>query len=191
MGHLLRSADIIRQLKLHLPVHVVYPDPFGGTPVECRRDNLLALLVVDSADIITEGQYVAALYGEMGRLANAAAFAAERQEAEYRRWQAIVSNEYRLTTFKNAKKNPTVDETKNHYRSLPEYDARKVASVQLRAQAKIFEDLREAFAIKGRIIAEHSRVLRGYEAAARTEVTVDDQMQRLLRSVSPQEGDAR
>lgn len=183
MGSILTTAEIIRTLKLHMPVHVSYPDPFGGPPVVCQRDDVLRLLVVNSSDIIHEGQYVAALYAEMGRLASAAEFAAEFAEAEYKRWQASVSAAFRAQREKSGGKGPTVAEVEDHYRAHAEYEAQKTSPLRFKAQARIFEDLREAFNIKHRIIAEHSRVLRGYEQTLRTENNADE-LQNVLNTIN-------
>jgi hypothetical protein len=172
------SATIIRRLKLELPVSVTYEDPFTGEPITCHRDNMLALLVVDTHNLVVEGQTCAALYAEMGRFARAAEYAAGKADTAYVRWKAEKANEARG----KSKAKLTKEQVENFYRTHDEYEQYANEPKKLLAQAGLFEDLRWAFKLKGETHSDQTRLLGGHERTMRK----DDEVERLAELESLQ-----
>jgi len=177
------SAAIIRRVKLEMPISVTYEDPFTGGPMTMHRENVLALLVVDTHNLIVEGQACAALYAEMGRFARAAQLAADKAETRYRKWKAQMRHECasksepkKTASGKLAsKQGPTGDEVETYYRTHADYEAMANEPRTLGAQAGIFEDLRWAFKLKGETHSDQVKLLGGHERTMR----MDDSNERL------------
>ena len=184
------SAEIIRRLKLEMPISVTYVDPFTGGPMTMHRENVLALLVVDTHNLIIEGQACAALYAEMGRFARAATYATAQAETKYRKWKAQMRHECAANTpekktaagKKAAKQGPTGDEVETYYRMHKDYEEIANAPHKLAAQAGLFEDLRWAFKLKAETHNDQTKLLGGHERTMR----MDDSNERLTELESLQ-----
>jgi len=185
------SAEIIRRLKLEMPISVVYEDPFPPHgPMSMHRENVLALLVVDTHNLVIDGQACAALYAEMGRFARAAQLAADKAETRYRKWKAQMRHECAAKAAPKktaggklaAKQGPTGDEVETYYRTHKDYEALANEPRTLAAQAGLFEDLRWAFKLKAETHNDHAKLLGGHERTMR----MDDANERLTELESLQ-----
>ena len=176
-----RSAEIVRRVKLEMPVHITLNDPFNGEPITCSRGNILELLVVESHNLILEGQTVAALFAEMSRFRAAAMLAQAKAEAAFRKWKARMAHELReqsepKTTKAGkpaAKQGPTQAEIEEHYRLHPEYDVMHDEPHRLQAIVDIFTDLRRAFDIKDNVITDQIETMRGHESVMHAAESTD------------------
>lgn len=163
----LKSAEIVRRVKLEMPISVTYLDVFSQSPITCSRDNVLAMLVSDVANIVVERQMNAALYVEFARFQRAAEFAAAQAEAGYRRWKAQRAAECR-EKWKGDKK-PTKEEVESFYRNHDDYMSVASLPDQLRAQAGLFADIKEGFKMKSYAQSDQSASMRGHEGVLRLE----------------------
>jgi hypothetical protein len=175
-----RSAEIIRRLKLEMPVEVTLPDVISSKPFSIRRDNVLALLTIDTANLLVEGQSVAAFYVEMGRAQRAAELAAAKAEIIYRKWKADQSSRFRIS---RSEKKPTKDECEENYRTNPAYEEMASASEKFKALAGLFDDIKRGFDIKGRVVHDQTTMVLGHERATRA----DDDFDRLSEMESIEE----
>jgi len=118
-------------------------------------------------DVLGDSQWIAALYAEMARFESAASLAADKAEIEYRRWKASKAIALRLA------KKVTVAEIEESYRADPGYEAIAIAPVRMRAQAAVFQGVKEALSIKSKMLDAGLRNLRGHEQALRVEDNSD------------------
>lgn len=164
-----RSAEIIRRVRLEMPIQLTLPDPATGHSFEISRDNILSLLVIDSGNIFLEGQTVAALYVEMARCRRACERAAAHAEMDYRRWKAE-----QFSSFKESREKTTDKAAEAHYRTLPEYRANADLPDYYKTLGYLFADLMEGFMIKSRMIDAQSRMLGQQERIAVAEASSGD-----------------
>lgn len=174
MSAYVRSAEIIRRLKLELPVSVTLIDILTDQPYTVHRDNLLALLTLDTENLLLEGQSHAALYAEMARAQRSAERMSAKCEMEYRRWQAQLSEVLRHDKRYETKK-PTKEECESNYRTHADYEKMSMAGKHFAALAGLFEDFKRAFDIKGRAVHDQTELMKGHENAER----VDDGLDRM------------
>lgn len=163
-------TDIVRRLKLHMPVHLDLVDPLGNE-FSIQRDNLMALLTTDIDALPFDSQSISPLYMEMARAQRACEWGAEQLATAYVRWKAQKAAEFR----DKAEKKVTVAEVESYYRQHPEYEEKALAPESLRALAGLFLDAKNAFLMKARAQEHQFTLLRGHESSVR----YDDQRQRL------------
>lgn len=169
-----RSAEIVRRMKLEMPLHLTLNDPVTGDPITMSRANILELLVVESHNLFLEGQTIAALHAECLRFSIAAEFASARAEAEYRKWKSRMGHEFRAACAKKKPvKKPTVAEAETFYRMHDDYDKYHDEPHRLKAVASLLSGLCRSFTLKGRVVSDQSNALRGHESALRVEETTD------------------
>lgn len=161
-------ADIVARLKLKMPINVRIQDPITGDLIQVDRENLLALLVIDTPNLVYDSQILSALFMEMARARRACERAAALADRSFVRWKAQVSTEARLKKGPNGK-TITGDEAKEAYRTHPEYEDKANAPAYWQALASLFEDACRAFELKARMIESQSRMLMGDFRAKRTE----------------------
>jgi hypothetical protein len=188
-----RSSEIVERLKLDLPVEVTLPDPWTGEPFTVKRENYLAILCIDSHNLLFEGQPIPPLYAEAGRAARAAQYQAELAEIQYRKWKAQRSAELREKAPEKktasgkpaAKQGPTVQQIENFYRTHEDYEKMASASKRFEALAGLFQDIRNAFSFKSKLQHDQTILTGAYEGVVRK----DDQLDR-LREIEALEADA-
>ena len=56
--------DVVKRLRAEMPMKLSLIDPVSGQAFVIDRENLLALLVVDVRDVMSDAQTVAMLYAE-------------------------------------------------------------------------------------------------------------------------------
>ena len=139
------SKEIIKQLRLKMPLVLELPDAITGEPTLINRDNILALALINPEDLVLESQTVAALYAEMARLHAAATKMFDDKEAEMRQWKANMRGACRSTKTK-----PSQREQEDYYQTDVEYLPRYEAVNRAKAIAACFDDLKEVFRIKAR-----------------------------------------
>jgi len=166
MGIYARSAEIVRRVRLEMPVQLTLPDPATGHDFVISRDNLLNLLVIDSGNIFLEGQTVAALYAEMARGQRACERAAARAEMDFRMWKA-----QQFSAFKESREKATDKAAESHYRALPEYRQHADLPDYYKTLGYLFMDLKEAFLIKSKMIDAQARMMGQHERVLSTEET--------------------
>lgn len=171
MSAYVRSQTIIEKLRLEMPVEVTLPDPVTGQPFTIRRDNVLALLTIDTHNLLVEGQSIPPLYAEAGRAEQAATLAAARAEMSYRRWKAQCAAKIRAE--RAGGKGPTKDEVEEFYRLQPDYEEMCMASKQFEALAGLFESIRWAFQIKAQVQHDQTLLLKENERNVRLDDAVD------------------
>lgn len=168
MSAYVRAQTIIEKLRLEMPVEVTLPDPWTGRPFTVRRDNILALLAIDTHNLLVEGQSIPPLYAEAGRLEQAATFAAAKAEMEYRRWKA-----QKAMAFRAASGKVTKDQVEESYRLDPAYEEMCLAGKRFEALAGLAESIRWAFQIKGQVQHDQTLMLRESEKSVRLDDEVD------------------
>jgi hypothetical protein len=156
-----RSHEIVERLKLAMPAHLTLIDPMSGESFEIHRDNYLSMLVIDSHNLLFEGQPLPALYAEAGRACRAAEYAHDLAEVRYKRWKAQRAAEFR--DKRKEGKGPTVAEVEEFYRCHEQYEAMAMDPKRWSAIAGLLEDVRDAFGIKQRIQHDQTALLGAYE----------------------------
>lgn len=166
MGAIYASmAEIVKRLRLDMPVKVKIHDPITGQEVAIDRENLLGMLVIDTPNLVLDSQWLAALYMEMARARRACERASAHAEREFVKWKAEVAAEAR----KSAEKKLTNDQAAEAYRTHPEYEKRAAVGAYYKTLADLFEDAMNAFQLKARMVDAQSRMLAGDFHARRTE----------------------
>lgn len=161
-----RAAEIVRRVRLELPVHVVLTDPVNHEHFEINRANVLEALTIDTSVPELEAQTIASLFALFGRAQRAAEYAAALAEAQYIAWKSQIAKEAR------AGKKITVAESEEAYRTHPEYVERQTQPDRFRALAGLFEDIKRGFAIKGEQLRSIMTMQRGHELTHASEDAV-------------------
>ena len=111
------ASEIVRRLKLHMPVRLDgLIDPLGNE-FSIDRDNLMALLTTDIDALPFDNQSVSPLYMEMARAQRACEWGAEQLGVRYVRWKAQRAMELRTKREAEGDKKPTVAESEEFYRT--------------------------------------------------------------------------
>ncbi len=181
MSAYVRSAEIVRRLQLELPIEVELPDPWTGEPFVVKRSNILAMLTIDSHNLVFEAQPIPPLFAEAGRAARAAEYQAELAEIRYRKWKAQKAAECRKNapekkTAKGAKavrQGPTGDEITAFYQLHEDYEEMSGASARYRALAGLFSDIRLAFKLKGELQQTQTYLTSAHEKVMRQDDNLD------------------
>ncbi len=168
MGPYLQVAELVRKLKMYLPVTVTLSDPITGAPFVLERDNVLSDLIVDTVNLGAEVQTLSAHFVEFARAQRACEVSAAKAEAAYRRWKSQAMAQYRKDKIAAGEKAPTVAQQEAHYRGLPDYEEMEHEPARLTALAGLFGDIKQAFRIKSDVMRNQIDNLRGYESVART-----------------------
>lgn len=166
-------ADIVRHLRLEMPVVVKIHDPITSKECEINRDNLLGLLVVDAPNLAYDAQWLAALYMEMARARRACERASAVAERAFVKWKAQKAADARAAAAASGKK-ITVAEAEEAYRTHAEYEDRAGAQSYYATLASLFEDAMQAFQIKARMVDVVSRTMGGHGSIVRTEDRTED-----------------
>lgn len=165
------AAEIVRRLKLSMPVHLDgLTDPLGNE-FSIHRDNLMTLLTTDLDALSLDSQSIAPFYMEMARAQRSCEWAADHLDTRYVRWKAQRAEELRS----KSEKRPTVAEVENFYRNHDDYEDMANGPKALRTLAALFGDAKNAFLMKARAQESQSRMTAGFERAIR----YDDQESRL------------
>lgn len=165
------AATIVKRLQLEMPVAIVLPDPISGSDFALTRENIFSALVVDAPNLVTDAQSLAANYGAMARAQRACERASANAEIAYRKWKAQRSEEFRK---KNADRKITVAEVEESYRAHPDYESVSSTSVYYEKLAGLFDDLKQAFRIKGEMVKVTANLIGGDLAARYTEARVEN-----------------
>lgn len=158
-------GEIVKRLKLEMPLQVKIHDPITGHEVTLARENLLAMLVIDTPNLIYDSQWLSALYMEMARARRACERASAHADRQFVKWKAEIAAQARA----KAEKKLTGAEAEEAYRTHPEYEDRASVSAYYKTLADLFEDAMTAFQLKGRMIEAQSRILHGDFHARRVE----------------------
>lgn len=158
-------AEIVKRLKLDMPVKVTIHDPITGAEVRLDRDNLLAMLVIDTPNLVYDSQWLSALYMEMARARRACERASAHAERQFVKWKAEIAAQARSKSEKKL----TGAEAEEAYRTHAEYEERASVSAYYKTLADLFEDAMQAFTLKSRMIEAQSRILHGDFHAKRVE----------------------
>lgn len=158
--------DVVKRLRAEMPVSLTLPDVVSGREFTVQRENMLALLVVDARDLVSDAQTVALLYAECARAQRSAERAAAAAEREFVSWKSQMAAEARR---KSGEKKLTVAEAEDAYRTHYEYAGKAGAAAYYNALAGLFEDLKQAFAIKSRMIDTLLRASGAADRAFRVE----------------------
>jgi hypothetical protein len=158
-------SEIVKRLKLEMPMQVTIHDPITGHEVALARENILAMLVIDTPNLVYDSQWLAALYMEMARARRASERASAHADRQFVKWKAEVAAKARA----DAGKKITGAEAEEAYRTHPEYEQRASVAAYYKTLADLFEDAMQAFTLKGRMIEAQSRILHGDFHARRVE----------------------
>lgn len=158
-----RAAEIVRRVRMEMPVKVALTDPVTGQPFEVDRANVLEALTIDTAVPELEAQTVASMYALFGRAQRAAEYAAALAEAHYVAWKSGVARDARK------ERKITKDEAEEAYRTHPEYVERQTQSDRYKALAGLFEDVKKGFSIKGEQLRSIIGMQRGHDMARASE----------------------
>ena len=164
-------AEIVRRLKLYMPVHIDgLIDPLGNS-FSVHRENIMALLTTDIDALPFDSQSIAPFFMEMARAQRACEWGAAQLAGRYTQWKAQRSAEFRAQSEKKV----TVAEVESYYRQHDEYEEVSSAPKALEALGNLFLDAKNAFLMKARAQENQFRLLHGHEQTMR----FDDQQQRL------------
>lgn len=163
-----RSSDIVKRLKLELPLQLTMTDPNTQQPITVDRENIHAMLVLDTSNLVFEGQMIPALYAELGRYQRAAQYEASVAASEFASWKARKVKEYR-------KKNPKLakDKAESEYRTEDDYQQMATAPERWKAIAGLLEDCRDAVRIKSYMASDQAKLMMGHEQTMRHSDTID------------------
>jgi hypothetical protein len=167
-----RSAEIIRRVRLEMPVQITLPDPISGVDFVLSRDNVLSLLIIDTGNIFLEGQTVSAFFAEMGRAQRGCERACARAEVEFRIWKAQMVRSYKASAEASGKRGTDKD-AEASYRVHPDYRDHANLPGYYRAAGNLFLDIKEGFAIKARMITSQARAQGEHEHVTTAEVETD------------------
>lgn len=162
--------DIIEKLRLRMPLVVTLPDPVSGQPFSVNRDNILQLLVIDTANLHFEAATLAALYGEMARIHAAAIKHHEDEEVLLRTWKAQMREEHRRA----CEKKPTDRACDDYYQQHPEYKDRYQKTIDAKVLIGLSDDLKKAFELKSFAIGHLSGDLIGHNRAQNSTERLQD-----------------
>ena len=162
-------AHLRDQMKHQFPLEISLHDPVTGEPFSVTRADLIGMLLVDSSNLMLEGQMVAAQYMEASRLRRASQLSRFGAERVLRQWKAKTAMDYRET----AEKKVTVAETEAHYRLLPEYTQLQQAIEYTTTLEGLFEDLQRAINMKSSIIRSQTQLVIGHERVFKAEDEAD------------------
>ena len=161
--HYQRPAAILEKLKLEMKLAVQLEDPTDNSPIALAYENLHTLIVVDTENLVFEGQVIANLYAEMGRFQRAAEYAAAIAEAKYRSWKGQRSEELKAQRRTAKEKPPTAEAVESYYRDHADYEKMTSAAARYTAIAGLFEDLKYAFRMKSEVLRDQNRIVGGFE----------------------------
>jgi hypothetical protein len=173
MSAYVRSQEIVERLRLELPMKLELPDPWTGEPFQIDRRNYLAALVIDSHNLVFEGQAIPALYAEAGRAARAAEYQAELAATRFARWKAQRVAECLSKAEQAKEKRPTDKQTEAFYRTHDDYEKLASAGPRYHALAGVLSDVREAFRLKSKLQHDQVVLLGAYENVMRVEGELD------------------
>jgi hypothetical protein len=158
-------GEVVKRLRLNMPVVCTIHDPITGNEVRIERENLLGMLVIDTPNLVLDSQWLAAMYMEMARARRACERASAHAERDFVRWKAEVSAEARRKSDKKL----TNDEAAEAYRTHPDYERRAAVSAYYKTLSDLFEDAMNAFQLKAKMVDAQSRMLAGDFRAKRVE----------------------
>ena len=166
------SADLVKRFKSTMPLVLSLPDPVTGEMFTIDRDNILALLVIDTSNLILESQVIPMMFGEMARVHAAVKLAKEQADIELRQWKAAKSEEGRKRLTKPATKDdkgkaikpkaPTIAEVEAYYRQDPEYQEQQIKAAKIGIIADLIDDMKTAFRLKQRALESLHQVYQGH-----------------------------
>lgn len=169
MGVYARSAEIIRRVRLEMPIKLTLRDPISSEEFELDRDNVLSLLVIDSGNLFLEGQTVAALFAEFARAQRACERAAAVADSDFAQWKAHMVRSYKAHCEASGKKGTDKDAEAN-YRAHEDYRSHAGLGIHYHHLSLLFRDLKEAFSIKAKMIETQSRMIGQHEHVTRADV---------------------
>jgi len=158
-SNLATVQDVVKALKADMPVRLTIHDPITGAEYSLDRANILQNLVVDVRDPWADAQTVAMHYAECARAQRACERAAAAAEREFVSWKAGI-----MRSARSGDKKVTVSEAEGAYRTHSDYAAKAATQDYFTSLAGLFDDLKQAFSIKARMI---DAVLRGMTSADR------------------------
>ena len=150
-------AEVISRLKLSMPVKATLRDPISGVEFTVDRENILALLVVDTPNLLYESQSCSALFMDMARAKRACERAAAVAEREFVSWKAATSAAARSKSETKI----TDKAAEEAYRTHPDYLKKADLSAYYKTLADVFDDAMSAFQMKAKMIDVNSRILAG------------------------------
>lgn len=156
MSNHVRAAEVVRRMKLSMPVYLTMTDPFTGQPYVLSKENLLALLALDVTRLTFEGQVVPALHAEIARAQRACEGEAIKAEVAYRKWKAQIATQTRAEQRDTKLTEKAVEES---YRTKPEYETMSEAPERWNLLARLFGDLKDSVRLKGEMIKAQERSL--------------------------------
>lgn len=197
----LAHAQLVARLRSTLPIRLQLYCPFTKQVLNVERENLIAEMVVDTANMGAESQLAPGFFLELARFQRAAEYAAELAKSEYVQWKAERAKEFRLSNpaaaetakpkrgkkdapapaadpnaapVAAARKAPTAAEVEAYYRGHPDYMRMNTQEQLMRAYAGIFDDAKEGARMKLQILKEQQSNMRGYERAERTVAPIEE-----------------
>lgn len=171
MSHYQSVQQIVHRLRSELPLHITLPDPVSGADFTVVRENLFSDLVIDTPNLLQDAQSCAAQYLLMARCQRACERAAASSESAYVKWKAERSEEFRR---RNADRKVTVDEATKYYQTHADYEQMNAAPTYYGKLAGLFEDAKEAFRIKSRLIEMTARYVGGATSTEHAASRVED-----------------
>jgi hypothetical protein len=147
---------------MEFPINVTVPDPVSGRDFTFHTDNIMDSLRIDRGALQGDAAVVAGQYAEIARVGRACSAAGERAKTSYAKWKAE-----KATHFRKAKDAAGVKTTEKEieasYRSDPAYEHHAGLATYYANLAALFDDLREAFAIKARMMARVTEAQSGQD----------------------------
>ena len=170
-------AEVVSRLKLSMPVKATLRDPISGAEFTVERDNILALLVVDTPNLLYESQSCSALYMDCARAKRACERASAVAEREFIAWKASTSAAARAKSDTKI----TDKAAEEAYRTHPDYLKKADLPAYYKTLADVFEDAMNAFQMKAKMIDVNSRILAGDLRTRRAETESTESLEGLAR----------
>lgn len=171
-----RVEKLLSELRLKMPVTLTVTDPISKQPMTLSYENMHELLVVDTEALMVDSAVVSNLYAEMVRFQKAVEWQAARAASRFAQWKSE-----QVKAAKKAKAKATVAEIEAEYRTHADYDQIANEESEWLAIAGVLDGLAWAFKMKADMMSDHSRIVGGYEAAARSEAKEERRMQGYAR----------
>ena len=181
----LDPSVILKDLR-KFEVDIDLEDPITKQTFRANYDDIHAMLVVDSKNLVFEGQIISAMYAEMSRLTNSAMWMSVKSDMEYVRWKAHMARECASKTPEKliasgkpaANQGPTGTEVETYYRSHKDYEDYSMAGKRYLMIANIFKDAARAFDMKSRTLSDQTKVMAGYERTTTNEYNATERAER-------------
>lgn len=156
-------AELRRRLMLkEFPIKVTVADPISGNEVSIDKKDIYSSVIAMAGNRTIDRQAVPALFLEAARMQRGCERSAAQAEMAFAAWKAARGQEARAAAAKRSEK-ITDKAVEAAYRTHKDYESYAQMGPYYRALASLFQDLKDAYTMKARMIESISMDMRGYE----------------------------